>query len=177
MFFRAEDAFGFSRRVEREMNAINEEADRLLADEKAGAAARRRAAGFVRAQRGALVARYGKDPHAFSHGETFLGILRQRLVPCGLYLLDEPETPLSPTRVLALLVLIHDAVHAGSQFIIATHSPILAAYQMPRYCSLTTVDYARLLMRSWSMCVSPEIFLQRRNGIYVASSWKTMNDL
>ncbi len=127
MFFRAEDAFGFTRRIEREMNAINAEADKLLADEKAGPVARRRAAGFVRAQRGALAARYGKDPHAFSHGETFLGILRQRLVPCGLYLLDEPETPLSPTRVLALLILIHDAVRAGSQFVIATHSPILAA--------------------------------------------------
>jgi predicted ATPase len=128
MFFRAEDAFGFTRRIEREMHAIDAEADRILADGEAGVVARRRAAGYVRAQRDALAARYGKDPHAFSHGETFLGILRQRLVRGGLYLLDEPETPLSPTRVLALLVLVHDAVRAGSQFIIATHSPILAAF-------------------------------------------------
>ncbi len=109
------------------MRAIEAEADRILADQGAGTEARRRAAGYVGAQRDALAVRYGKDPHAFSHGETFLRILRQRLVPNGLYLLDEPETPLSPTRVLALLVLLHDAVRSGSQFVIATHSPILAA--------------------------------------------------
>ena len=62
-----------------------------------------------------------------SHGETFLEILRRRIVPRGLYFLDEPETPLSPTRVLALLVLVHEAAAEGSQFVIATHSPILAA--------------------------------------------------
>jgi predicted ATPase len=68
------------------------------------------------------------DPHARSHGETFLHLLKTRLVPNGLYFLDEPETPLSPTRVLALLVLIHDSVNTGSQFVIATHSPILLAF-------------------------------------------------
>jgi predicted ATPase len=54
-------------------------------------------------------------------------LLRRRLVPNGLYFLDEPETPLSPTRVLALLALIADRVAEGCQFIIATHSPILMA--------------------------------------------------
>ncbi len=128
MFFRAEDAFGFTRRVEREMHAVDDEVAAILGDERAGLAARRRAASYVRGQRNALAARYGEDPHAQSHGETFLAILRQRLVPQGLYLLDEPETPLSPTRVLALLAMVHDAVRDGSQFVIATHSPILAAF-------------------------------------------------
>ncbi len=127
-FFRAEDAFGFTRRIEREMRAIDAETERILGDAEAGEAARRRAAAYVRAQGVALAARYGADPHARSHGETFLDILRDRIVPGGLYLLDEPETPLSPARVLALIVLIDDAVRAGSQFVIATHSPILAAY-------------------------------------------------
>jgi predicted ATPase len=127
MFFRAEDAFGFTQRVERDMRSLDSEVNVILADERATLEARRRAAGHIRGQRAALVARYGEDPHALSHGETFLGILRQRLAPRGLYLLDEPETPLSPTRVLALLTLVHDAVREGSQFIIATHSPILAA--------------------------------------------------
>jgi predicted ATPase len=128
LFFRAEDAFGFTRSVERTMREIDAEADAILSDETAGAEARKRAAGFVRAQRHALAQKYGDDPHARSHGETFLGILRGRLAPGGLYLLDEPETPLSPTRVLALLAILHDAVATGSQFIIATHSPILAAF-------------------------------------------------
>jgi predicted ATPase len=56
-----------------------------------------------------------------------LHLLKTRVVPGGLYFLDEPETPLSPLRVLALLVLIHDGVKSGSQFVIATHSPILLA--------------------------------------------------
>ena len=49
------------------------------------------------------------------------------VAPHGLYLLDEPETPLSPTRVLTLLTILLAASRSGSQFIIATHSPILAA--------------------------------------------------
>ena len=60
-------------------------------------------------------------------GETFLALLRTRLVPNGLYFLDEPETPLSPTRVLALIALIAALVADGCQFVIATHSPILLA--------------------------------------------------
>jgi predicted ATPase len=127
MFFRAEDAFGFTRRVAADIRAIGAEADAILADAGAGLTARRRAAAQVRAERDALIDRYGADPHALSHGETFLQILRRRLVPRGLYLLDEPETPLSPTRVLALLALVNDAAREGSQFVIATHSPILAA--------------------------------------------------
>jgi len=46
----------------------------------------------------------------------------------GLYILDEPEAALSPSRQLLLLVRMHDLVNAGSQFIIATHSPIILAY-------------------------------------------------
>ena len=46
----------------------------------------------------------------------------------GLYILDEPEAAVSPQRQLAVLARIHDLVEAQSQFIIATHSPILMAY-------------------------------------------------
>ena len=57
----------------------------------------------------------------------FLALLRQRLKPGGLYLLDEPETPLSPQRVLELMSLIRECVQDRCQFIIATHSPMLMA--------------------------------------------------
>jgi predicted ATPase len=50
-----------------------------------------------------------------------------RLAPSGLYFLDEPETPLSPSRVLSLLALLKDRVQHDCQFIIATHSPLLLA--------------------------------------------------
>ena len=55
-------------------------------------------------------------------------MLKNRFGPNGLYFLDEPEAALSPARQMAALVRIHDLVREGSQFIIATHSPILMAY-------------------------------------------------
>jgi predicted ATPase len=119
LFMRAEDVFGYTQRVAREMRELQS-----TASEFAGT----RAQGYIEAQRRALTSRYGEDPDARSHGETFLALLQARLVPAGLYFLDEPETPLSPVRVLALLAILGDAVAAGSQFAIATHSPILMAY-------------------------------------------------
>src|SRR5205807_863749 len=71
----------------------------------------------------------GSSLHQQSHGESFLALATNRWGPCGLYILDEPEAALSPFRQLSLLALIDDHVqHRGSQFIIATHSPILMAY-------------------------------------------------
>ena len=58
----------------------------------------------------------------------FLLYFSARLRPNALYLLDEPESPLTPENQLSLLALLHDAVENGSQFIISTHSPILMAY-------------------------------------------------
>jgi predicted ATPase len=70
----------------------------------------------------------GRSLHTRSHGEAFLAILQNRFQK-GLFLLDEPESALSPQRQLALLSLIYDLVGAGdSQFIIASHSPILMTY-------------------------------------------------
>jgi predicted ATPase len=70
----------------------------------------------------------GKSLRESSHGESFLTLAQNRFGPNGLYLLDEPEAALSPSRQLALLVRIHDLVHQKSQFLIATNSPILLAY-------------------------------------------------
>jgi len=72
---------------------------------------------------------YGGRPlHDQSHGESFMALLNHRFGGQGLYVLDEPEAALSPQRQLAALARIHQLVKAGSQFIIATHSPILMAY-------------------------------------------------
>lgn len=70
----------------------------------------------------------GRSLHEQSHGESFLTLLTERFRKEGLYILDEPEAALSPTRQMAALRRIHDLVKEGSQFIIATHSPILMAY-------------------------------------------------
>jgi len=70
----------------------------------------------------------GKSLHAQSHGESFLSLFIHRFGGNGLYILDEPEAALSPMRQMALLSRLHQLVQANSQFIIATHSPIIMAY-------------------------------------------------
>ena len=72
--------------------------------------------------------RYGDGLDARSHGESFLALFQSRFVPGGLYLLDEPEAPLSPLRQLALISALKEMIVQDAQFIIATHSPILMAF-------------------------------------------------
>lgn len=70
----------------------------------------------------------GKSLHQQSHGESFFSLITHRFGGKGLYILDEPEAALSAARQMAMLARIHDLVQDNSQFIIATHSPILLAY-------------------------------------------------
>lgn len=63
-----------------------------------------------------------------SLGQSFIELFKSSLRPNSLYILDEPETPLTPQNQLPLLVLIDDMIQRGSQFIVATHSPIIMAY-------------------------------------------------
>ena len=65
--------------------------------------------------------------HELSHGEGFLQILRTRVNQRGFYLMDEPDAPLSFTACLGLAGLLHDVAAEGSQAVVATHSPIVAA--------------------------------------------------
>lgn len=71
---------------------------------------------------------YGGNLHKCSHGESFIKLIQNKFTNHGLYILDEPEAALSPQRQLSLLCLIDQLVKGGSQFIIATHSPILISY-------------------------------------------------
>ncbi len=70
----------------------------------------------------------GKSLHQQSHGESFMATLVNKLRGNGLYIMDEPEAALSPARQMAAISAIHQLVEDNSQFIIATHSPILLAY-------------------------------------------------
>jgi len=72
---------------------------------------------------------YGGSLHECSHGESFIKLVQNRFSDHGLYILDEPEAALSPQRQMSLLCLIDQLVKEGSQFIIATHSPILISYR------------------------------------------------
>ena len=88
----------------------------------------------------------GKSLHTRSHGESFLQLMDSRLTS-GLFLLDEPESALSPKRQLTLMALMLDRIKSGkSQFIIATHSPILMTFPSATVISLDspsleTIDY------------------------------------
>ena len=66
--------------------------------------------------------------HEQSHGESFFALLDNRFRGEGLYILDEPEAALSPNRQLSFLARLHELVNQKSQFIIATHSPIILGY-------------------------------------------------
>lgn len=70
----------------------------------------------------------GRSLHEQSHGESFFALFLKRFGGGGLYILDEPEAALSPVRQMALLSIIHRLLSKNSQFIIATHSPIVMAY-------------------------------------------------
>lgn len=70
----------------------------------------------------------GKSLHAQSHGESFFALFNNRFGGSGLYILDEPEAALSPTRQMSMLTRMHQLIRNASQFIIATHSPIIMAY-------------------------------------------------
>ena len=137
-FLRAEDFFGFAKRLTQlraELEARTAEVrEEYHAQDRSGYALGL-ALGPLRGSIAEMERRYGADPDARSHGESFLALLQARLAPRGLYLLDEPEAALSPQRQLALLAMLRDAVADGSQFVLATHSPLLLAYPGARLYS------------------------------------------
>ncbi len=127
-FLRAEDFFGFQRQIAKARAEHQAEVARIEVDmADASQLARQLAKGPHRASISAMEERYGANPDAQSHGEAFLNLFAQRLVPNGVFLLDEPEAALSPQSQLGFMAMIRDATATGSQFIIATHSPILMA--------------------------------------------------
>ncbi|MFQ3646058.1 MAG: AAA family ATPase [Anaerolineae bacterium] len=128
-FLRSEDYFGYVRRMAR-MRAELAHDLQAAEDEYRDKSALARALGTMpyRRELNNLNTRYNGDLDERSHGESYLAFFQARFVPQGLYLLDEPEAPLSPIRQLALIVLLRQMVAHGAQFIIATHSPILMAF-------------------------------------------------
>jgi predicted ATPase len=128
-FLRAEDFFGYAKslsklRVELRQRLAEIETEFAGRSEYAKGLAR----GPVMASLAEMEQRYGVNLDENSHGQSFLKLFRSRFVPDGLYLLDEPEAPLSPQSQLALMSMIGDMLRDRAQFIIATHSPILLGY-------------------------------------------------
>jgi predicted ATPase len=128
-FLRAEDFFGYAKRqneLRAEMEADLRELDEEYRDRSAYAKAL--ATMSTKGELHDMRRRYGEGLDVGSHGENFLALFQSRFVPGGLYLMDEPEAPLSPMRQLALISLLKEMIARDAQFIIATHSPILMAF-------------------------------------------------
>jgi predicted ATPase len=128
-FLRAEDFFGYAKRLSRikaEMRERIAEVEREY--EGRSEYAKGLAMGPALASLGAIEAQYAGDLDGRSHGQSFLTLFQARFVPGGLHLLDEPEAPLSPQSQLALMALMQDMIAQDGQFVIATHSPILLAF-------------------------------------------------
>jgi predicted ATPase len=149
-FLRAEDFFGYAKRLN-QMRAEIEDDLREIDDEFKGRSeyAKGLAKMSTAGQLNDMDRRYGDGLDARSHGESFLALFQSRFVPGGLYLLDEPEAPLSPLRQLALLSALKEMVAQDAQFIIATHSPILMAFPDAKILlfdggKIRTVEYDQL---------------------------------
>ncbi len=128
-FMRSEDFFGFARRMDRLREEMHEELDTVDKEYKDRSEYARLLARMAYSREiGEMEQRYGDGVDARSHGESYLNLFQGRFVPGGLYLLDEPEAPLSPKRQLSFLVLLKQMADQDGQFIIATHSPILMSF-------------------------------------------------
>jgi predicted ATPase len=167
-FMRAEDFFGFARGMQTLRDELIQQLREIEADQTLSEAARAYAAMPFASQLAGLSQSYGEGLDTRSHGEAFLTLFQDRLVPDGFYLLDEPEAPLSPRRQLSLLAMLRDAVdYAGAQFVIATHSPILMAYPGAAIFAfdelgLSAVPYAEVdhVAITRDFLANPELFLR-----------------
>jgi predicted ATPase len=127
-FFRAEDFFGFTKRMDRLKAELLAEAEAMRNDRARSEFARNLGAGALAGEARAIDVRYGASGlDAASHGEQFLDLFSARCRPGGIYLMDEPEAPLSPARQLTFLSMLKAMVEQDAQFIVATHSPMLLA--------------------------------------------------
>ena len=135
-FLRAEDFFGFTKQLSQMRTELSQRLLELDDEYKDRSAyAKGLAKGPTAASLADMESRYGVDLDANSHGQSFLKLFQTRFVPGGLYLLDEPEAPLSPQSQLGLLAMLGDMVSQDAQFIVATHSPILLAFPDARIFS------------------------------------------
>jgi len=167
-YLRAEDFFGYAKRVavlRAELVAGLAAVDAEYAD-RPGLAHDLARTPYIR-ELGELERRYGDGLDAQSHGESFLRFFQSRVVPGGLYLLDEPEAPLSPARQLGFLALLREMVEADCQVILATHSPIVLAFPGAAIWSFDEVPIRRVAYESLEhvtlvrdFLAAPEAFLR-----------------
>lgn len=127
-FLRAEDFFGFAKRIEQMRSELERDLAAIDNDPSLSERSRLFARMPFASQLGELDQSHGPGIDTQSHGEQLLDLFASRIVAGGLHLLDEPEAPLSPNRQLTLISIIRQQMaERDCQFILATHSPLLMA--------------------------------------------------
>lgn len=128
-FLRAEDFFGYAKSMRQTKEEFQQELENVKVEYKGRSKYAEALASMpYQGQLADMQRRYGDGLDSRSHGESFLTLFQSRFVPDGLYLLDEPEAALSPMRQLTFIAALKQMALENSQFIIATHSPILLAF-------------------------------------------------
>jgi predicted ATPase len=171
-FLRAEDFFGFTKQLAQMRSEMLQRIAELDDEYKDRSAYAKGLAQMpMRSSLADMERRYGIDLDANSHGQSFLQLFKSRFVPGGLYLLDEPEAPLSPQSQLALMAMMTDMIAEDAQFVIATHSPILLAFPNARIYSFDSspvrqVEYESLehVALTKDFLNAPERFLRHLAG-------------
>lgn len=107
----------------------------------------------------------GKSLHEQSHGESFLALIQNRFTSNGLYILDEPESALSPQRQLTLLMFIYNLAKEGAQFIIATHSAILLGTPGASILSFDNHKIMEIKYKETESYKVTELFINNRNSL------------
>lgn len=107
----------------------------------------------------------GKSLHHQSHGESFLTLIQYRFNQNSLYILDEPEASLSPQRQLTLLIKIYELSKEGTQFIIASHSPILLGIPNAKILNFDNNKIAPIKYEDTESYKITELFINNRAGL------------
>jgi predicted ATPase len=128
-FLRAEDFFGYAKQMRQTQDEFHQELNNVKHEYKDRSQYAAALASLpYKNEIAAIQQRYGDKLDQSSHGESFMALFQSRFVPDGLYLLDEPEAALSPARQLTFISALKQMAQENSQFIIATHSPIILAF-------------------------------------------------
>jgi predicted ATPase len=167
-FLRAEDFFGYAKSMRQTKEEFQQELENIKAEYKGRSKYAAALASMpFQGQLADMQRRYGEGLDSYSHGESFLTLFQSRFVPDGLYLLDEPEAALSPMRQLSFLAALKQMVAENSQFIIATHSPLILAFPEAQILffqegKIREVKYAQLehVQLTKDFLNNPESFLR-----------------
>lgn len=165
-FFSAEEFIKYIEWVEaekRDARAAIEEIDRAYGDNTAAANLAKMPFASTLYELNAL---YASDLIASSHGEGYMAFFESRLKPDGLYIMDEPEGALSYANQYVLAMRIREAVRENCQFIVSTHSPILAAIPEADIVCIKDGKVTRCLYEQLDNVAFLEMFMRRRNKLF-----------